>query len=578
MYRKDSVTIFNYIFYKLFIIKRNILSRIPDFHCLETIKNGVMLSSKLTLLIAVVFCMVGPPSATASLVDSNQQTQSLGISIEIPKVRWNIVTVQKRDSLSKIFSRVNLSPKLAYKLVHRDLRVIHPGDEFRFAKDAKGNLLGIEYRTRSKRKLIIIYSDKQFEIVNKETAQRVGNLAALLNELFSSGKQEMSGEVAVELPKLEEENLVWRSVKIRRGDNLVGIFKNMGLSTNQAMEVANASEGKWLVRGLQPNRELRIATYKDGTFASLEFDDLHRGSVRKVILHENQYFSGSAQMPFEVQEHYACAKVNSNLYASAAEIDLPVNVVDVYTEIFASRIDFSRQLRKGDEFCLVYNQKYRKGNRIGKPLITAASLKQANSYIKTVPFRNEFGNISYYDQNGFNLHGSFLKSPLKHARVTSIFSNNRFHPVLKKWRAHKGVDYGARRGTPIMATANGVVKKRQSFSGYGKTIILDHEGGISTLYAHMSKYGKGTARGSYVQQGQVIGYVGSTGISTAPHLHYEFRVAGKHVDPLVYPMQKGSPLPEEYREKFFAQFAQWSEKLEQIDEPKLVYVPKEATQ
>lgn len=537
-----------------------------------------MLSSKLTLLIAAAIYVVVSQPVTASLVDSNQQTPSLEISIEIPKIRWNIVTVQKTDTLSKIFSRVNLPPKLAYKLVHRELRVIHPGDEFRFAKDAKGNLLGIEYRARSKRKLIIIYSDKQFEVVNKETAQRVGNLAALLNELFSSGKHEMSGEVAVELPKLEEKNLVWRSVKVRKGDNLVGIFQKIGLSSKQAIEVANASVGKWLVRGLQPNRELRIATYKDGTFASLEFDDLRRGSVRKMILYENQYFTGSAQMPFEVQEHYACANVNSNLYASAAKIDLPINVVDAYTEIFASRIDFSRQLMKGDEFCLVYNQKYLKGKRIGKPLITAASLKQANNYIKTVPFRNEFGNTSYYDQHGFNMHGSFLKSPLKHARVTSIFSNNRFHPVLKKWRPHRGVDYGARRGTPIMATANGVVKKRQSISGYGKTIIIDHEGGISTLYAHMSKYGRGTALGSYVQQGQVIGYVGSTGISTAPHLHYEFRVAGKHVDPLVYPMQKGSPLPEEHREKFFALFTQWSERLEQIDEPKLVFVPKEASQ
>jgi len=139
---------------------------------------------------------------------------------------------------------------------------------------------------------------------------------------------------------------------------------------------------------------------------------------------------------------------------------------------------------------------------------------------------------------------------MKFSRISSGFSRKRFHPVLKKWRAHKGVDYAAGRGTPIRSTANGKVIYKGTKGGYGRTVVISHGGKYSTLYAHMSRYGKGVRSGGYVKQGQTIGYVGATGLATGPHLHYEFRVNGVHRNPLTFKTPKATPVLKSDRAKF----------------------------
>jgi len=215
------------------------------------------------------------------------------------------------------------------------------------------------------------------------------------------------------------------------------------------------------------------------------------------------------------------------------------------------------------------------GVAVKQPVILAASLHQRDNLIQVYRFENEYSTNPYYDQYGINMKGYFLRSPIKYARVTSVFSNNRFHPILKRNRPHRGVDYGARTGTPIHATADGVVNKRRNERGYGKVIFLKHGSKYETVYAHMSKFASGTRPGSRVKQGQVIGYVGSTGLSTGPHLHYEFRVNGIHKDPLNYPLPKGKPIPEHLTEQYEQYVEVFSEKLFQANEPKLSQLQSE---
>ena len=554
-------------------------NRLPD-HASASTAGGFFRG--IVSLATALFCFSAMPPALALVSDTEIQTPGTEFISETPEIRWTAVTVQKNDSLSRIFNRNKLKTTLAIDLSRkRETKLMHvllPGDEFMFARDSKGKLLGIEFRRAEKHKLIILMDDGDFSVVNKNETKRIGSLQALLNKLYLKPLQDEAKELIVLLPDIDDTEFIWRSVKIRPGDTLSHIFVRLGLPRGEAVKVANAPNDNFLRSGLRPGQKFRIATYKDGKFAVLEFPKLNDLKIHTVISYENRYFVGFRNVKTEVQEHYACSEIKFNLYNAAKKLNIPPRVIDAYAELFASRIDFSRQTHRGDEFCVIYMQRYLKGTPINSPEIVSASYRQENNVTKVFLFVDTHGRKSYYDQFGFNIQEHFLKAPLKLGRVTSVFSANRYHPVLKVWRKHLGVDYGARRGTPVMATADGFVVKKTRMSGYGKVIILKHGNKFSTLYAHLNSYAKGIHAGRYVQQGQVIGFVGSTGTSTSPHLHYEFRVYGRHKDPLKYPMPKGKPIGDENRKNFNLLVLQWSDRLEKIDEPILAYNPRESSQ
>lgn len=502
--------------------------------------------------------------------------------VDTPLIRWTEYVVRRNDTLSKVFQRNGVDRKIAFALVRNNeaklLHKIYPGDTFNFAKDAKGNLLGIELRRRKNKVLMIYFGDGSPDVIAPDEAKQVGSLHAFLQNVYQAkgpDEKESIEEIIPQLPDLSEMDLVWHDVTVRRGDTLSHIFNRLGLSRVEAITVANASKGNWLTSGLRPRQQIRIATSKEGKFVALEISHYDSITVRTVILHENDYLSGTREMESEVQEHHACATIKSNVYSAAKTVKMSTKVVDEYTDLFASRIDFSRQLQRGDEMCVLYEQTYVRKTPVESPRIIAASLRQKNNYIQAYRVKYDTGRIEYYDQNGVNMRGHFLRSPIKSARVTSVFTNNRFHPILKVNRKHLGVDYGARSGTPVRATSNGYVVKRKYNRGYGKFIVLRHGAKYETLYAHLSRYAKGSAVGSYVEQGQVIGYVGSTGLSTGPHLHYEFRVNGVHRDPLGYNMPQGEKIAESAREAFSKIVEKLSARLASIEKPMLVYTPRE---
>ncbi len=536
--------------------------------------------------------MINPDLQTpplAILTDSEYVPQTVTpidtepLYTERPTLYWSTAKVKKNDSLISVFQRNNLTAATAIQLTKmrgaEAIRVLYPGDEFRIAFDARDEAVGIEFRRKKRQSLMFLFEDGEISIVGKEKTKQAGTLRVLLDQKIEIISEIAPQESTQPVPRLDESRLVWHDVKVRNGDTLSHIFRRLGLSSTEAVKVANAPTENWLKFGLKPNQEFRIAITEDGKFAALEFSNLPTAQLRTVIAQDNEYLVGYRKLKSEIQEHYACSKIRVNLYEAAKAVKLPSSVVEEFANIFASRIDFSRQLRKGDEYCVIYEQTYLKGNPANGPRIVAAYLRQKNNLIQAFRYTREDGHTIYFDQNGLNMQGHFLRSPIKYARVTSVFSDNRFHPVLKKRRKHMGVDYGARKGTPVRATAHGVVAKRSNdAAGYGKMILLRHGSSYETVYAHMSKFGNGTAPGSRIRQGQVIGYVGKTGLSTGNHLHYEFRVNGVHRDPLNYEMPMGEPIAKKDREIYNQLVNRLSEKLNNIDQPMLAYSPSEATQ
>lgn len=257
--------------------------------------------------------------------------------------------------------------------------------------------------------------------------------------------------------------------------------------------------------------------------------------VKEEVTYETKYFEG---------------KIKSNLWLSAADAGLPSQVIYLFTEIFAWQIDFEREIRPGDSWRIAIEKSFIKGKEYGWGNILAAEYKGSIQYHQGVrfPLKGEIG--EYYTPNGENLKGKFLKSPLRFSRISSKFQLRRFHPVLKINRPHYGVDYAAAQGTPVRSVGDGVIKSIGRNGGAGKTIRIRHNAKYETAYKHLSKYRHGLKRGSKVTQGQIIGYVGSTGLATGPHLHFEFYENGHFKDPLGSKFPREKPVATKHRNQF----------------------------
>ena len=224
-------------------------------------------------------------------------------------------------------------------------------------------------------------------------------------------------------------------------------------------------------------------------------------------------------------------------------------LVDVLANnIYGWSIDFF-QIQAKDSFIVHFEEKYVEGEYVGIGKVFAASFTHKGKTINAFRFKENEKYADYFDEKGNNLRSAFLKSPINFARVSSGFGNRK-HPISGKWKKHNGVDYAARTGTPIMTTASGTVTYASKKGGYGNCVIVKHNEKYTTLYAHLSKFKSGVRKGSYVKQGDIIGYVGSTGYSTGPHLHYEFMLNGKHVDPFKQELPPSLPLKKENTEEF----------------------------
>ncbi len=251
--------------------------------------------------------------------------------------------------------------------------------------------------------------------------------------------------------------------------------------------------------------------------------------VHKIIKIGNKLSLVAAPSPTEqLPQRYLTAQgiIRSSFAEAAKEIGLPESLPEQLASIFAWDIDFATKLRRGDQFTVVYER-----DRTGTPLILAAEFVNQNRILTAVRYIDEFGNSNYYTPEGRAMRKAFLSTPVEFARISSHFDINRRHPVLNRIRAHKGVDYAARTGTPVKTTGDGVIAFLGRKGGYGQVIIVQHGERYETLYAHLSRFRRDLQPGDLVKQGEIIGYVGQTGLATGPHLHYEFRIDGQHRNP-----------------------------------------------
>ena len=226
-------------------------------------------------------------------------------------------------------------------------------------------------------------------------------------------------------------------------------------------------------------------------------------------------------------------------------------------------------VRSNDKFRIIYEEKFVEQEKIGTGHILVAEFINQGQKYQAVRFTDNQGKVGYYTPEGFSMTKTFLRNPVKFTRIGSRFSHSRRHPILHRIRAHKGVDYVAPSGTPVKAAGDGRVVSMGYKGGYGNVVELLHGNKYSTLYAHLSHFASGVRKSQVVKQGQVIGYVGRTGLATGDHLHYEFRVDGFHRDPLTVQLPRSMPLPNRYKAKFLAHAKQMISLLNENDIPKI---------
>lgn len=341
----------------------------------------------------------------------------------------------------------------------------------------------------------------------------------------------------------------WREEKIQRGDTISSLLERLDVSNEDIAAFLRSSKDSKGIRQLVPGRTVRAKTTEDGELLSLRY--LSNSDSMLTVDKENGTFHASDKsVPLELRTMMKSGEIRSSLFAATDTANIPDNIATQMADVFSSDIDFHQDLRKGDRFNVVYEVFYHNGEPVKTGRVLAAEFVNQGKAYRAVYFQDRDGRGGYYTPDGKNLRKAFLRSPLEFSRVTSGFTNARYHPVLKEWRAHKGVDYGAPVGTRVKATADGSVEFVGKQGGYGNLVVLKHQGQYSTVYGHLSGFAKGLHKGSKINQGDVIGYVGMTGLATGPHLHYEFKVAGVQRNPLSIAMPTAFPIAAQYKSDF----------------------------
>lgn len=344
----------------------------------------------------------------------------------------------------------------------------------------------------------------------------------------------------------------WREERIGRGDTLPGLLDRLGVNAGDSREfLAAARDTKALAR-LIPGRSVLARVTSGGQlmlFRYLATDE----SLVTVSRSGDSFSAQEKQVVLETRMIMRSGSIQGSLFGATDAADVPDRIASEMAEVFSGDIDFHKDLRRGDHFSVVYEGQYLDGQLIKSGRLLAAEFVNQGRVSRALHFKDSQGREGYYTPDGQSLKRAFLKSPMPFTRISSGFSNARYHPVLKEWRAHKGIDYAAPSGTPVRAIADAAVNFVGRQGGYGNLVLLNHHGNYSTAYGHLSRFGKGIKRGMKVKQGQVIGYVGATGLATGPHLHFEFRVAGVQKNPLALKLPTSYPLDAHSRSQFAAQ-------------------------
>ncbi len=356
----------------------------------------------------------------------------------------------------------------------------------------------------------------------------------------------MATKNALENTKKTEPN--WIKATVKSGDNLALIFARQGLSPQELDRIMRADKSTAVLKRLMPGQQFQLHI-DNGQLQQLTYK-IDALNTLKVNRGANDGFTVATDTrEMETRVTNTTGTINSSLFLAGQKAGMSDNLIMELAGIFGWDIDFVLDIRAGDHFTLVYEELFLDGQKQSNGnILTAEFVNQGKTY-RALRYTDTRNNSDYYSPDGRSMRKAFIRTPVDFTRISSRFGKRR-HPTLKRMKNHHGVDYVAPRGTPIKAAGDGKLTFVGRKGGYGKAVIIQHGGKYSTLYAHMSRIKPGMRRGKRIRQGQTIGYVGSTGRSTGPHLHYEFRVNGVHRNPLTVRLPDAAPIKAKYKTDF----------------------------
>ena len=370
----------------------------------------------------------------------------------------------------------------------------------------------------------------------------------------------------------------WVTVTVKPGQNISTIIESQGMAKDDWLDLMALGKVTARLKTLKAGEKLSLRKNSEDQLDELsyEIDATHTLQVRRV---NDKLEAITLEAELEHRTEHATGVIDSSLFAAGLKAGLSNRMVMAMADLFGYDIDFALDLREGDRFSVVYDTVYKKdGEKLRNGDILAAEFVNQGKTYRAMRYVGNDGTVAYYSPEGQSLRKAFIRTPVDFVRISSGFNLKRRHPILNIIRAHKGVDYAAAIGTPVKATADGHVEFRGVKHGYGNVMVLEHGSQYETVYAHLSRFRPGLSEGSAVRQGQVIAYVGMTGLATAPHLHYEFRVNGVHQNPITVALPRANPLTR-------TQIAQWQSKnaaviaqLDALDKPQFAQVSRAKAQ
>jgi murein DD-endopeptidase MepM/ murein hydrolase activator NlpD len=352
---------------------------------------------------------------------------------------------------------------------------------------------------------------------------------------------------------------------VKPGDTLERLFRRNGLSLTDLAEMVRLGDAADYLKLLRPGDTIRVEHRNGEVLAMMrQIDRVRLLSIERA---DAGFDAKTIELPLEIGERVAQGEIRSSLFEAGRAAGISDAMTMTMAGIFQWDIDFILDPRVGDTFTVIYEEHFREGERLGEGGIVAAEFVNQGKVFRAARYTDATGRTDYFTPDGRSVRKAFLRAPVDFTRISSNFDMNRRHPVLNTIRAHRGVDYAAPTGTPIRAAGDGKITLRGVNGGYGNTVVLQHGGNITTLYAHLSRFGQSKA-GSRVRQGDIIGYVGATGLATGPHLHYEYRVDGVHRNPRTVPLPPADPIPESARADFEAKVAVLWERFDRLASPR----------
>lgn len=342
----------------------------------------------------------------------------------------------------------------------------------------------------------------------------------------------------------------WYKEHVRRDDTLNSLLSRLNIRNRDAIDYLRSDNvASEIAASLKPGHQIEAQTDIDGNLIALEYQ-LDSDQFIAISKTGDGYTASKIMHQLETRPILKSAEIRSSLFGASDDANIPDKVAIQVAEMFESEIDFHSDLRRGDHFNVIYEGSYDDGELLKTGDVLAAEFVNNGKVYRAVGFRDANNEMQYYTPEGKSLHKSFLRSPLEFTRISSGFSLGRFHPVLQRLRAHKGVDMAAPTGTRIKASGDAVVDFIGQKGGYGNVIVLKHDNGVSTVYGHLSRFNADLRRGSKVAQGEIIGFVGMSGLATGPHLHYEFLLNGQHHDPMKVALPKADPIAPQHKAAF----------------------------